>query len=288
MILKGPCHHCGGNIEFDDSHLGEVHPCPHCEQPTELGAERAIPTSFLPRSVPSPVKYSASKLLGYCIGVLIFGVLVAGLYVQQGPHRRAKQYLKAAEQGNAKAQNSLGDCYQTGKGVPWDLAEGARWYRKSAEQGNIDGQSSLGACYEFGLGVIVDGTEAAKWYRKSAEQGNTIAQRYLGLLYTSGTPLPKNFAEAVKWFRMAAEQGDVFAQMGLGRCYEQGEGVERNITEAYKWMSLSAAQGDMLAPSGVLRVQTQMTAEQIAEAQRLIREFKPIKFLAPTGPFSPP
>jgi WD40 repeat protein len=46
------------------------------------------------------------------------------------------------------------------------------WYRKAAEQGNADAQYSLGFMYENGRGVPRDDTAAASWYQKAAEQGN--------------------------------------------------------------------------------------------------------------------
>jgi len=42
-----------------------------------------------------------------------------------------KWYLKAAEQGNANAQKSLGLLYRRGKGVKQDDAEAIRWIQKS-------------------------------------------------------------------------------------------------------------------------------------------------------------
>ena len=45
-------------------------------------------------------------------------------------------HTKAAENGNAASQFSLGMFYLQGSGVPKDEAEGVKWLRKSAEQGN--------------------------------------------------------------------------------------------------------------------------------------------------------
>ena len=40
----------------------------------------------------------------------------------------------SAEQGDASAQNRLGIMYKTGRGVPQDDAEAARWYRLAAKR----------------------------------------------------------------------------------------------------------------------------------------------------------
>ena len=47
-----------------------------------------------------------------------------------------------------------------------------RWWRKAAEQGEASAQEELGTAYFFGDGVQRDHSEAAKWFRKAAEQEN--------------------------------------------------------------------------------------------------------------------
>lgn len=64
-------------------------------------------------------------------------------------------------------------------GVPKDDAQAVQWYRKAAEQGLAAAQYSLGLRYEKGLGVPNVYTLAEEWYRKAAEQGNTEAKEKL-------------------------------------------------------------------------------------------------------------
>ncbi len=88
--------------------------------------------------------------------------------------------------------------------------------------------------------------------------------------------MPQNFAQAVKWYRLAAEQGHAEAQAILGIMYAEGEGVPQDYVLAYKWLNLAAAEGDAAWGSAAeLRdiVASEMTPEQIAEAQRLAREW---------------
>lgn len=93
---------------------------------------------------------------------------------------------KAAEQGDATAQFSIGRAYYSGRGVPQNYKEAMKWYQKAAEQGNTNAQSSIGLAYCKGNGVPQDYEEAVRWFRKAAEQGNTIAQRGLGVSYYYG------------------------------------------------------------------------------------------------------
>jgi TPR repeat protein len=49
----------------------------------------------------------------------------------------------------------------------------------------------------------------------------------------------------------------------------------QDYVEAYMWLSLSAAQGNQHAKTGRDVVARHMTAAQIAEAQKLAREWQP-------------
>jgi TPR repeat protein len=151
---------------------------------------------------------------------------------------------KAAEQGDAAAQNNLGWMYDI---VQQDDAKAVKWYRKAAEQGYADAQNNLGWMYNIGEGVQQDYAEAAKWYRKAAEQGDADAQLWLGLMYHSGEGVRQDYAEAVKWYRKAAEQGVADAQYNLGWMYDSGEGVQQDYAEAVKWYRKAAEQGNARA-----------------------------------------
>ena len=119
------------------------------------------------------------------MGHAIAAVRLQGEPLAQKPYvlTEAKQYRKAADQGDADAQVLLGDMYKSGNGVALDLTEAAKWYRKAADQGDASAQILLGDMYYRGDGVELDLTEAAGWYRKSASQGNADAQVSLGLMY---------------------------------------------------------------------------------------------------------
>ena len=64
------------------------------------------------------------------------------------------------------------------------------------------------------------------------------------------------------------------AQCSLATCYFNGEGVAKDAVEAYKWWNLAAASGNENAAERRESIAKKMTPEQIAEAQRLSREWK--------------
>ena len=127
--------------------------------------------------------------------------------------------------------------------------------------------------YLEGLGVPQDFTEAAKWLHKAAAQGVANARTNLGLMYANGQGVTQDRAEAAKWWRKAAEQFHAEAQLYLGISYYTGLGVPKGSVLAYMWFNLAAAQGLETAQQGQELVAEEMTPDQIAEAQRMAREW---------------
>jgi TPR repeat protein len=157
-----------------------------------------------------------------------------------------------------------------------DAASFVRHLRAFAEKGQADSQYKLGIAYDEGLGVPKDHPEAFKWFRLAAEQGHAHSQFRLGDMYKSGEGIAKSEPEAVNWFRKAAEQGLANAQGMLGILYAKGQGVQRNYVLAYMWLSL-ASEGRQGAAQYRDAVGAWMTAAQIAEAQKLARDWKAAK-----------
>jgi len=129
-----------------------------------------------------------------------------------------------------------------------------------------------------------DYATAARLLPPLASAGNRSAQNYLGVMYGTGQGVPQNYAEARKWYRMAADQGDADAQNNLGIMYVKGEGVPQDYVEAHKWFNLAAsrypaAETEKRGTSVRNRdlAAAMMTPQQVAEAQKLAREWKPTK-----------
>jgi uncharacterized protein len=156
-----------------------------------------------------------------------------------------------------------------------DYATALRLYRKAADQGQAAAQYSLGVLYANGQGVPQNYTEAVNWYRKAADQGQAAAQYNLGVLYANGQGVPQNYTEAMNWFRKAADQGQAEAQHNLGLMYANGQGVPQDYVLGYMWFNLAAAQGYKDAVGSLAWLEARMTPAQIAEAQRLAQEWKP-------------
>ncbi len=120
-----------------------------------------------------------------------------------------------------------------------------------------------------------DYATALKEWRPLAEQGEARAQTNLGVMYRLGEGVPQDDTEAVRWYRRAAEQGHTKAQFKLGAMYFMGRGVPQDDVQAHMWLNLSAAPGNELARKIRDNLAEKMPPAQLAEAQRLAREWTP-------------
>src|SRR5512136_459034 len=85
----------------------------------------------------------------------------------------------------------------------------------------------------------------------------------------------RDYATALRLIRPLADQGNANAQYNLGVFYDNGLGVPQDKVRAYMWFNLSAAQGREGAAAFRDLIARRMTPVQIAEAQKLAREWKP-------------
>jgi TPR repeat protein len=249
---------------------------------------------------------------GHVQAQAILGNLLAdGIGVSQDKAAAAEWFLMSAASGVPESAHNAGNCFWHGEGVEKSLSEAFKWYRKAAESGIALSQLAVASQLHGGLGVPADLTEAARWYRLAAEQGNSIAQFQLGWLYSNGMGVQRDDAVAASWFTKAAGQGSAEAQYNLARCYKlglglpqddlvaaqwylraadqgfglaqlamsivraEGSGVSQDNVSAYAWANLAAANGVPKAKELRDFLVGQMTRQEVADGQKLAREFRP-------------
>jgi TPR repeat protein len=190
------------------------------------------------------------QLLSGVIAFLVCSLALAGPFEDGAAAYQRQDYAGAlriwqplAERGNAQAQHNLGILYAQGRGVAKDMAEAVKWHEKAANQGYAPAQTNLAYAYLKGLTVKQSDAEAARWYRRAADQGNADAQNNLGRMYAAGQGVPVDYVQAYMWTELAVSQ--------------QTDAKEREV---------SLRNRDIIAGA--------MTPEQIAEAQRLARNWK--------------
>jgi hypothetical protein len=206
------------------------------------------------------------SIVSSTIMLVFFPILCLILFIPMFPFTqlkkwRIKLYRFAADTNMAETQLVLGNCYAAGDGVPQDYVEAVKWYRKAAERNDEQAQFNLGTCYHFGTGVEKDILVAVKWYRKAAEGGDVNAQSNLGTCYATGDGVSQDEVEAYKWFLLAAGQGYAPTKSGIA--------VSKTRLTRITVVALNKIKEKLAA------LESQLTPEQIAEGQKLAREFKP-------------
>ncbi|MBT5416033.1 MAG: hypothetical protein HOK81_15645 [Rhodospirillaceae bacterium] len=178
----------------------------------------------------------------------------------------------AAQRGDSNAQHDLAALYAQGTGVEQDYRSASHWFREAAVQGIANAQYNLGVLHERGLGVQQDPLEALLWYLSAAEQGHAAAQYNVGVAYAEGKGIPQNYPEAIKWFEKSALQGLTRAQYNLGIMMEDGLGRTPDLVQAARWYTIAARRGEADAQARYDEIVAQLSAEELAEVDRLVAE----------------
>ncbi|MCY4612209.1 MAG: SUMF1/EgtB/PvdO family nonheme iron enzyme [Nitrospira sp.] len=82
-------------------------------------------------------------------------------------------------------------------------------------------------------------------------------------------------SEALQEWQAGAKAGDAKAMLALGRLYVQGLGVPQNYVQAHVWFSLAASRFEAEGLKERDALATRMTAEQVAEAQKMAATWQP-------------
>jgi hypothetical protein len=174
--------------------------------------------------------------------------------IEKGNYAAAvTELLPLARNGNASAQYWLAWMSHQGKGLPENKSAALAWARKAAVQGNADAEFLVGVLHAQGLGVARDDVEAARWFQRAGSRGNWSGQMKTGMCHMCGLGLPLDYLKAYMWFELAVAHSTGHDQV-----------LNRHLRDVVAAM--------------------QLTPEQIAEAERLARNWKPQK---PPGSNSP-
>jgi hypothetical protein len=169
-----------------------------------------------------------------------------------------QELIEKAESGDSQTQYKLGK-YYWGDGFIRDREKAERWFLKAAEQGLAEAQYSLGVLYNHAILFKKSFDEKAQtwgkieyWWLKAAEQDNTYAQYMLGVNYDNSNKdyhsvIIKDDEKAVCYFTKAAGKGHANAQLDLGSCYMDGRGVEKDWEKAKFWFGKAAEQKNKAA-----------------------------------------
>ena len=157
-----------------------------------------------------------------------------------------------------------------------DYGKAFRLLLSIAERDFPQAQLYLGFMYIDGKGVTKDYEKGEYYYKKSADQGYSHAQQVLGSCLVKGPCFHRDVVRGLDLMEAAARNGMDTALLELAFMYKRGEGVPKDYVLALKWFNLAAASFEGWATYRD-DMEEEMASAQIAEAQKLSREWKPNK-----------
>ncbi|MCI0538279.1 MAG: sel1 repeat family protein [Verrucomicrobiales bacterium] len=216
-----------------------------------------------------------------------------------------KWFLKAAEQGNATAQQEVAAAYAAGRGVLQSERLAAEWSLKAANGGDEDAKFATAENYRIGRGVKQDIRSAIVWYgkmtntvrsdlmeglcysialgelrrgaealRRAAKNNSAAAKTLLGTMHEFGEGVEKDQGVSIRLFQEAAYQGEPIAQHNLAICTLKGDRLERNIAQGFMWMYLAASY--IPEAKGALTLYERSDwAQFLPEGARRAKQFRP-------------
>ncbi|MEZ5759169.1 MAG: tetratricopeptide repeat protein [Emcibacteraceae bacterium] len=211
-------------------------------------------------------------------------------------------FEKAAAADDPLAHVALGKLYGYGHGVPKNYSRAQTHLLKAADLGYPHAYYILGELHndDFALGhnddyaleyyilaaehdsaaSLINGhfrTGTGQWFRlitpkgvaltrKYADAGNIYAQFNTGIRYYFGEGVEKTIKRPKPIFLMAADAGNAEAQnyLAQNRVMENPTGFDKIFVT--KWFFVAAENGNPDARNNQLRIEADMTADQIKEA----------------------
>lgn len=98
------------------------------------------------------------------------------------------------------------------------LSQAVTWFNRAAEQGDAAAQKTLGMLHACGYGVPQSGEQAEAWFARALEPGDDVTATEVAEFYDQGFAwfdCSPNVQKAVVWYRRAAEAGNTKAQSRL-------------------------------------------------------------------------
>ena len=161
----------------------------------------------------------------------------------------AKCFEKAAEQGYAQAQYQLAEMYHSGELGDDQRSNCVSWFLKAAAQGNTKAQAVVGELLQYyPNNPLLKSVDAIEALHQTAESGDLNAQYQLARRYQAGIGVPQDSVQAFNWMKKAAEHNQPESSKvskaiyALALMYEKGEGVQTNQLQANN-LFLEAAGG---------------------------------------------
>lgn len=171
----------------------------------------------------------------------------------------AEWYYKAAYNGDAYSQFSLGFMLRRGQGVDKNLNTAIEWLKEAIKNGNEDAEKEIEAIKQevrkerelLNAEELADKYVQNEEYDKAlphlkiiANAGDSWAQTILGTMYDEGKGVTPDKNTAFFWYEKAANNGDTSAMLFISNLYRLGSGVKKDMDKAVYWCEKGANLGN--------------------------------------------
>lgn len=174
-------------------------------------------------------------------------------------------YIALVNRGDNIAMAMLAHRYASGFGGKIDF-EKARKYRKLAIANGIQEDSNL---------IKKIDIQTNEFHKRHAGAKKGINEDIIALAWIYG--MAGMQAEGAKWLKLSAERGNRDGQAMLASWYKMGEGLPKDDVLAYMWANIAAMSGNNNDIKTRDEYARYLSKDQLAEAQRLSRNWKPKK-----------
>ncbi|KAG5449910.1 Protein sel-1 1 [Clonorchis sinensis] len=164
------------------------------------------------------------------------------------PEKGLKYLRQSAEDDNPIGQTGLAMAYLHGKaGLSPNPLKAMELLFKAADQGWADAQLTLGRMFMGTLGAKADYKLAVKYFTMASQQGNVLAFFYLGEMHATGLGVLRSCTTAAELFKNVAERG----RWSKWFMYAHSAYRARRYDEAFVTYQLLAELGYEVAQSNV-------------------------------------
>lgn len=202
-------------------------------------------------------------------------ILLAACVTAGPPPAHVLALTEKANRGDVGAQLQLAQFYDGGRWANGTEAE--KWYRRAAEAGNAEAQNGLGSAMQaeerYG--------EARLWYEKAAAQNHTLAINNLGHLYDEGLGVPQDRRRGFELYTRAADLGEPEAMWNMAVMYDQGQLGQKDGIMACVWANRAfkyAKPGDRVLPvvnRALSILNKRMPVDQLRQCSEKVPEWQP-------------
>ncbi|PSR84682.1 ERAD-associated E3 ubiquitin-protein ligase component HRD3A like [Actinidia chinensis var. chinensis] len=166
-----------------------------------------------------------------------------GLRGVRRDHVKAMSWLlMAAEKGEPRSMELLGQIYARGTGVERNYTKALEWLTLALRQQLCSAYSEMGYLYFKGYGVDKNYTKAKEYFEKAADNEGVGGHYYLGVMYLKGIGVTRNEKVALRHFIEAANEGQEKAYYQLAKMFHTGVGLKKNLAMAISLYKLVAEQ----------------------------------------------